>query len=155
MSLAYMAGKHQQIEWLGGSVMELLLDAEATEGKLFMARSRLIAGDASPVHLHTKEDEIFLLLGGSAVFWFGDERFDVEAGGVVYLPRDVPHAYRITADADMITICTPAGAENFFRAAGHDVATPKPPDWALTPASLAAAAAAIGMQIVGPPPPPD
>jgi quercetin dioxygenase-like cupin family protein len=151
MSLAYMAGKHQQIEWLGGRVMELLLDAEATEGKLFMARSKLIAGDASPVHLHTKEDEIFLMLGGSAVFWFGDERFEVAAGGVVYLPRDVPHAYRITADADMLTICTPAGAENFFRAAGHDVATPKPPDWALTPASLAAAAAAIGMQIVGPP----
>jgi quercetin dioxygenase-like cupin family protein len=151
MSLAYMAGEHQQIEWLGGSVVELLLDTEATEGKLFMARSRLVAGDASPIHLHTMEDEIFLLLDGSAVFWFGEERYEVEPGGVVYLPRDVPHGYRITADADMITICTPAGAEKFFRAAGHDSATTKPPGWALTPVSLAAAAESTGVRIVGPP----
>jgi quercetin dioxygenase-like cupin family protein len=151
MSLAYMAGEHQQIEWVGGSVMELLLDADATEGNLFMARTRLAAGDASPVHVHAKEDEIFLLLDGSAVFWFGEERYEVERGGVVYLPRDVPHAYRITADADLLTICTPAGAEKFFRTAGHDLATPKPSNWALNPAAMAAAAASTGVQIVGPP----
>jgi quercetin dioxygenase-like cupin family protein len=151
MSLAYVAGEHQQIEWLGGSVMQLLLDAEATEGKLFMARTRFRAGDASPVHLHTLEDEIFLILDGSAVFWFGEQRYDLEPGGVIYLPRDVPHAYRITADADMLPVCTPAGAEKFFRTAGHDTATPKPPDWALTPATLAAVAASTGVQIVGPP----
>ena len=152
MSLAYLAADHQKIEWLGGSTMELLLDGDATEGQLFMARTSLVAGDASPVHMHTNEDEIFLILDGSATFWFGEERFDVERGGVVYLPRDVPHAYRITSDADMLTICTPAGAENFFRAAGHDTAAPKPEGWTITPATLAAAAATTGLQILGPPP---
>jgi mannose-6-phosphate isomerase-like protein (cupin superfamily) len=73
MSLAYLAADHQKIEWLGGSTMELLLDSDATEGQLFMARTRLVAGDASPVHMHTNEDEIFLLLDGSATFWFGEE----------------------------------------------------------------------------------
>jgi len=153
MSLAYMAADHQQIEWLGGSTMELMLDADATQGQLFMARTKLVAGDASPVHMHTREDEVFLLLDGSAVFWSGDDRYDVERGGVVYLPRDVPHAYRITSDADMLTICTPAGAESFFRAAGHDVATPKPEGWTLTPEVLARAAAATGVEILGPPRP--
>jgi quercetin dioxygenase-like cupin family protein len=153
MSLAYMAAGHQRIEWIGGSEMALLLDADATQGQLFMARTRLLAGDASPVHMHTREDEIFLLLDGSAVFWFGEQRYDLERGGVVYLPRNVPHAYRITSDADMLTICTPAGAENFFRAAGHDVATAKPEGWTLTPELLASAAAASGVEILGPPRP--
>jgi mannose-6-phosphate isomerase-like protein (cupin superfamily) len=151
MSLAYMAGTHQKIEWLGNSTMELLLDSESTEGQVFMSRTSLLAGDASPVHLHEREDEIFLVLEGSAIFWFGDERYDLQTGGVVYLPRNVAHAYRMTADTELLTICTPAGAERFFRAAGHDVSTPKPSDWELTPATLAAAAAATGVQILGPP----
>jgi quercetin dioxygenase-like cupin family protein len=152
MSLSYIAADHQEIEWLGGSTMELLLDANATEGQVFMARTKLAAGDASPVHMHTNEDEMFLLLDGAATFWFGEERYDVERGGVVYLPRHVPHAYRITTDADMLTICTPAGIENFFRTAGHDTAMPKAAGWAITPDTLAAAAATTGLQILGPPP---
>jgi quercetin dioxygenase-like cupin family protein len=151
MSLAFMAGTHQTIEWLGNSTIELLLDSDATEGQVFMSRSSLLAGDASPVHMHTKEDEIFLVLDGSAIFWFGDERYDLETGGVVYLPRNVPHAYRMTADTELLTICTPAGVEKFFRAAGHDVSTPKPSGWEISPATVAAATEGTGVQILGPP----
>jgi mannose-6-phosphate isomerase-like protein (cupin superfamily) len=111
--------------------MELLVDAEATEGNLFMARTRLAADDASPVHVHAKEDEIFRLLDGSGVL-VRRGAVELKSGGVVYLPRHVPHAYRITADADLLTICTPAGAEKFFRSAGRDLATPKPSNWALS-----------------------
>jgi quercetin dioxygenase-like cupin family protein len=151
MSLAYMAGTHQKIEWLGNSTIELLLDSDATEGQLFMSRTSLLAGDASPVHLHTKEDEIFLVLNGSAIFWFGDVRYELETGGVVFLPRNVPHAYRMTADTELLTICTPAGVEKFFRAAGHDVTTAKPSGWEITPATVAAATEGTGVQILGPP----
>ena len=94
---------------------------------------------------------MFVVLGGAGLFWYGDERYEVGAGGVVYLPRGVPHAYRMTADTDLLTICTPAGSEGFFRSAGHDLATPKPAGWAITPAVLAAAAARFGIEIVGPP----
>jgi quercetin dioxygenase-like cupin family protein len=152
MSLAYMAGTHERLEWMGNSTIELLLDADATEGQVFMSRTSLLAGDASPVHLHTKEDEIFLVLEGSAIFWFGEERYDLETGGVVYLPRNVPHAYRMTADTELLTICTPAGVEKFFRAAGHDLSTPKPSNWEITPATVAAATEGTGVQILGPPP---
>jgi quercetin dioxygenase-like cupin family protein len=152
MSLAYMAGTHERLEWMGNSTIELLLDADATEGQVFMSRTSLLAGDASPVHLHTKEDEIFLVLEGSAIFWFGEERYDLETGGVVYLPRNVPHAYRMTADTELLTICTPAGVEKFFRAAGHDLSTPKPSNWDITPATVAAATEGTGVQILGPPP---
>lgn len=153
MSVAYLAqsAEHQQLEWLDASLMSILLDGAATEGQLTMMRTSLPEGAASPVHMHSAEDEMFLLLRGSGIFWFGDDRLELGEGGVVYLPRDVPHAYRFTSAVDLITICTPSGSEGFFRQAGHDLRIAKPDGWAITPASLGAAAAAHGVTIVGPP----
>ena len=106
----------------------------------------------TPVHVHSREDEVFLVLEGEGVFWVGDQRQQVSAGGVAFLPRGLPHAYRMTSDSfDVITLCTPAGIEGFFRAAGWDLSEPKPPEWEITPATLAAAAARAGQQIIGPP----
>jgi hypothetical protein len=51
----------------------------------------------------------------------------------------------------MLAVCTPAGTENFFRAAGWDRSRPKPAGWQITPASMAAAAAATGQTVLGPP----
>ena len=100
MSLTYLAqaSDQQRLEWIGGSVMSVLLDADATGGQLTMVRTQLKRGDASPVHLHTNEDEMFLLLQGSGVFWVGDDRHEVDEGGVVFLPRNLPHAYRFDHD---------------------------------------------------------
>lgn len=108
-------------------------------------RSELRRGDASPLHVHGREDEMFLMLSGAAVVHVGEERREVAQGGVAFLPRDIPHAYRITSDtATMLTLTTPGGLEGFFRRAGHDVATPKPQGWAISPATLAEALAAHG-----------
>lgn len=147
------AESHQQLEWIGGSVMEVLLDSAATNGQLTILRTQLRHGDASPLHVHGREDEILLVLSGTAVIHVGDDRHEVADGGVAYLPRDIPHAYRITsAAATMLTLTTPAGLEGFFRAAGHDLATAKPEGWAITPPMLAEAMAAHGGEILGPPP---
>ena len=151
MSRAYLSGEHQQLEWVGGSLMTVLLDSEATEGNLFLARTQLKAGDAAPIHVHSAEDEMFVMLSGRGVFFCGDDELVAEEGAVVYLPRDIPHGYQCQTDVDLLTMCTPAGIERFFRAAGHDVAMPKPAGWELTPATMAAAAGAVGLQIVGPP----
>ena len=151
----YLAGpaEHQQLAWLGGSTVRVLLDAATTGGGLTALSSDLSAGDASPLHVHSREDEIFVLLSGSAVVWVGDARHEVGPGGVAFLPKDLPHAYRITEDGTrMLTLATPAGLEGFFRSAGHDLALPLPEDWELGPAQLAPAAAAQGITLLGPPP---
>ncbi len=69
-----------------------------------------------------------------------------------FLPRNLPHAYLFTSEtADMLGLCLPAGGEEFFRAAGWDLSRPKPEGWAITPESMATAAAATGQTILGPP----
>jgi quercetin dioxygenase-like cupin family protein len=146
------AGEHEQLEWLGGGIMEVLLDARHSGGRLSVFRSAVPAATASPVHVHPHEDEIFVLLSGSGLIWAGDRRFELTAGGVAFLPRAVPHAYRFTSDrADLIAIATPSGMEGFFRDAGWDRSRPKPPGWAVTPAALGEAAAANGQVVLGPP----
>jgi quercetin dioxygenase-like cupin family protein len=154
MSVPYVAqaADHEQLEWLGGGVMRILLDGTKTDGQLTMVRSAATAGSASPVHVHADEDEIIVLVKGSGIFWAGEYRYELSEGGVAFLPRGVPHAYRFTSESvDMLAVCTPAGTEEFFRAAGWDLSRPKPDDWAITPATMAAAAAATGQTILGPP----
>jgi len=154
MTLAYIAQDtdHQKIQWLHGGVMSVLLDGDTTNGQLGMVRTRGRSGAAAPVHVHDREDEVFLVLDGSAIFWIGDQRQEVSAGGVAFLPRGLPHAYRVTSEyVDVITLCTPAGIERFFRAAGWDLSKPKPHGWEITPATLTAAAEHEGQRISGPP----
>jgi quercetin dioxygenase-like cupin family protein len=154
MSIPYLAeaAEHEQLEWLGGGVMRIMLDGAKTDGQLTMLRSAAQGGSASPVHVHASEDEIVVLLRGSGIFWVGDQRLELSEGGVAFLPRNVPHAYRFTSPTiDMLAVCTPAGTEDFFRAAGWDRSRPRPDGWAITPASMGAAAAATGQTILGPP----
>ena len=154
MSVPYLAqaADHQQLEWLGGGIMRVLLDGSKTDGELAMVRTAAAGGSASPVHVHTNEDEIFVLLRGSGIFWVGEHRHELSEGGVVYLPRHIPHAYRLTSDTmDVLAISTPAGIEDFFRAAGWDLSRAKPDGWEVTQARMAEAAAATGQTILGPP----
>lgn len=154
MSVPYLAqaADHEQLEWLGGGVMRIMLDGNKTDGQLTMLRSAAAGGSASPVHVHADEDEIVVLLQGSGIFWAGEQRWELSEGGVAFLPRNVPHAYRFTSKTvDMLAVCTPSGTEDFFRAAGWDLARPKPDGWEITPASMAAAAAATGQTILAPP----
>jgi quercetin dioxygenase-like cupin family protein len=154
MSVPYLAkaAEHQQLEWIGGGVMRVLFDADATDGQLTVLRSRLTKGAAAPVHVHSAEDEMFVLLKGDGVFWAGDQRYELSDGGVVFLPRNLPHAYLFTSEeVDLLTLCVPSGIEGFFRSAGWDLAKPKPEGWQLSPASMAAAAVAVGQRIIGPP----
>jgi quercetin dioxygenase-like cupin family protein len=105
MSIPYLAqaADHEQLEWLGGGVMRILLDGKKTGGQLTMLRSAAAGGSASPVHVHAGEDEIVVLLQGSGIFWAGEHRSELSEGGVAFLPRNIPHAYRFTSQAvDML-----------------------------------------------------
>jgi quercetin dioxygenase-like cupin family protein len=154
MSLAFIAqaSEHQELEWIGGSTVTVLLDGDATGGQLTAVRSRMREGAASPVHLHRNEDEMFVLLAGSGLFWVGDECHEVGQGGAVFLPRNVPHAYRFTSpEVDLLTLCTPSGMEHFFRNAGRDLSEPRPDGWEVTLEALVEAAKVGGQEILGPP----
>jgi uncharacterized cupin superfamily protein len=109
-------------------------------------------GEAPPYHKHTREDEVFMLIKGTALVWYEDQELELSEGGIVFLPKDIPHAYRITSKkADLLMINTPAGIEGMFRYAGRDRATPRPEGFEISPARMAEGADKFGQVILGPP----
>lgn len=135
MSISSLAQREdqQQLEWIGGSVFSVLLDAEAP-----------------PFHVHNNEDVVFLLLSGSALAWAGEEEYELREGGI--LPRRIPHGYRITSEkADLLFISTPGGLEKMFRHAGRDLREPRPEGFEIPAQLLAEAAELSGNVVLGPP----
>ncbi len=152
MSMAYIAQpeQQQQLEWLDGGTLAILLDSAATDGQLMVGRFDVSKGEAPPLHTHTREDEVFMLISGTALVWSGEEEMELKEGGIIFLPKNVPHAYRITsAKADLLMINTPGGIEGMFRETGRDRSTPRPEGFAVTPKPEVSEK--YGSVIVGPP----
>ena len=55
-------------------------------------------GEEPEDHTHSSEDEMFYVLEGALTFRCGDESFEVEKCGFIFLPRGVSHGYTITSD---------------------------------------------------------
>ena len=53
-------------------------------------------GIATPLHRHTNEDEAFYLLDGTMTYRAGDETYSLAEGDFIWLPRGMPHAFRVT-----------------------------------------------------------
>jgi quercetin dioxygenase-like cupin family protein len=154
MSMAYLAqpDQQQQLEWLDGGTLAMLLDGKATDGQLMVGRFDVSRGEAPPYHLHTREDEVFMLIKGTALVWHDDQETELAEGGIVFLPKNIPHAYRITSErADLLMINTPAGIEGMFRYSGRDRATSRPDGFEISPQRMAEGAKEYGQVIIGPP----
>lgn len=70
-----------------------------------------------PLHVHSLEDETFYVLKGELVFEINGERSTVGAGGVIFLPRGIPHRYQNFSpeEAELLIAVTPgASFEAFF-----------------------------------------
>jgi quercetin dioxygenase-like cupin family protein len=154
MSMAYLAQpeQQQQLEWIDGGTLAILLDGKATNGQLMIGRFDVSEGEAPPYHKHTREDEVFMLIKGTALVWCDDQELELSEGGIVYLPKDIPHGYRITSrKADLLMINTPAGIEGMFRYAGRDKSTPRPDGFEIPRERFAEASQQFGTVILGPP----
>jgi quercetin dioxygenase-like cupin family protein len=102
-----------------------------------------------PMHVHSREDELFYVLEGEIVFELDGIRHTVRAGGTVYLQRGVVHAYQnfTSLPARLLITTTPGGFEGFF--VELSAATPPGGIPALDP--LIAIGDKYGITMLGPP----
>jgi quercetin dioxygenase-like cupin family protein len=102
--------------WHLGSLVEILLDGPRTGGALALVETLGPAGMQAPPHVHSREDETFLVVEGTVSFTVGGATSDAGPGTVVHLPRGVPHAFRVVSPtARLQNLIAPAGFEDFFR----------------------------------------
>jgi len=85
--------------WSMGSLHERLLTASESAGALGLSIVSQPQGTATPLHVHHREAEAFYLLEGSMTYRAGDEMFELGSGDFLYLPVDIPHAFRITGSS--------------------------------------------------------
>jgi quercetin dioxygenase-like cupin family protein len=100
-----------------GTAVNILMDAAGTGGLFGMIETIVPSGSGPPAHTHSREDETFCVVEGTAEFRLGDEKSICGPGSVVYGPRGVTHGYLNVGETDLkITIVyTPGGVEESFQ----------------------------------------
>ena len=99
-----------------GTLFNILVGCEESNGAIVIAEMHAVPGSEPPRHVHTKEDEVFIIREGSITFFIGDDIIQANAGDTVYLPVNVPHHFTITSEvASGYVMATPGNIEHFFR----------------------------------------
>jgi len=94
--------------------------AQDTGGAYGLLTGDIPQNSGPPPHVHTREDEGFLVMSGRLHVWVGDEFYDVTAGSFVFLPKGVIHWFKAVSPEPTTVVCivAPGGQEKMFRMVG-------------------------------------
>lgn len=146
-----------KIRFLNTLVDVRVSEADGEDG-LSVLEHRAPWGDSPPLHVHRPEDEVFHVLEGELRFRVGGAERLCGPGAVLLAPKGVPHTYRVEsrAGARFVTVTAHRDFERFVRSFGRraerdGLPPPAPPPDGDAVAALAKAAAAFGIELMGPP----
>lgn len=140
--------------WALGGLFETLVSGAETGGQLAVSVVTQPTGTAPPLHVHTREAEAWYLLEGTLTYQAGDERVELEPGGFIYLPRNVPHTFRTTDTVRYLALALPGDVMDLYDEVGSPALERRLPDGGVTGDDVArwlAAAPRYGLSVVGPP----
>ncbi|MEZ6087702.1 MAG: cupin domain-containing protein [Pirellulaceae bacterium] len=116
-----------------GDVYRFLATGEETDGKYATWEAIVPPGSGPPPHIHSLEEESFLVLEGEMTFQLGDERFVASEGTFLNMPIGSLHSFKNESDkiARLLISIAPAGLERMFFEVGQplgvdDVTAPPP-----------------------------
>jgi quercetin dioxygenase-like cupin family protein len=122
-----------------------------TRGQLTIGQADMPPMSSGPsLHIHSREDEIGLVIEGVLTVQLDDERFNVPAGGIAFLARGVPHTFaNLTAErVRVIGLITPSGLEGMFEETREYM---RSLSGAPDPSRITAIAERYGVKSIGPP----
>lgn len=90
---ALAADEGRVYEW-HGVLFTMKMAAAETGGTVSLWEVVTRPGEEPQTHVH-EEDEIFYVLEGAITFQCGDQSFAVRDRGFAFLPRGIPHSYKI------------------------------------------------------------
>ena len=123
---------------IAGDTYTILVSGAETAGRYCLIDMHVPDGGGPPPHRHDFE-EMFSVIEGELEFTFRGEASLVRAGSTVNIPANAPHAFKNVSGAAvrMLCMCTPAGQEEFFLAAGDLVGSRTAPPPKLTAEEIA------------------
>jgi len=142
----------------GGGTVTILIDGAETGGTHALLETVQGPGAEPPLHVHEREDETFFILEGNVSVWVGGQVHHLAAGESIFLPRGIPHTFRIKSPvARGLNFISPAGFEQWFVQLGTpadslDLAPELQPMSEELQRKFGELSAELGVQIVGPTP---
>lgn len=139
--------------WYLNGLVNIRLNTADTGGQFCWVDELLPVGSETPYHLHHKEDETFYMIEGEATFVLDGRSVRAAAGDIVFLPKKIPHGFRVTGDrpARLINLVSPSGFEQLFIEAGEPAATTELPNPSVPDISkVMEACMKLGVEILGP-----
>jgi quercetin dioxygenase-like cupin family protein len=139
--------------WMLNTLMVERATTADTAGAYSILEQWTTADGNPPPHVHTHEDEAFLVVDGEIEVTVGDTTTVVPAGGFAFAPRGVPHTYAVReGTAHLLVIATPGGIEQFFRDLGEPAGALELPEPAAPDVgTVVTTAARHGITILPPP----
>jgi quercetin dioxygenase-like cupin family protein len=138
---------HIQLKGVNSNILDVKVSGKDTNGALaIFEQTSLSPKKGTPLHIHLSQDEIFYVLEGEYYFQVGQEKYSLQVGDSIFLPRKVPHSWiQVSEKGKMMVTLQPAGKlEEFFVAMATLKTTP-------TAQEVAKIFEAHQMQVVGPP----
>ncbi len=139
--------------WFLNTLSLIKATASQTGGAFGLIEQLAPVGAGSPYHVHRAEDETFYILNGELEFISEGRRFVKGPGAYVFLPRNIPHGFRVVgaSPSQFLILTTPGGFEGFVTEMGEpasDLTLPEPS--APKMEKLVALAAKYQLEILGP-----
>lgn len=118
-----MGGTHfcragrENATWFLGNLHACIAHAQNTRNTFTLVDAIYREGYGPPPHLHTREDEFFVVLEGRVRFIAGATETDQGPGALAFLPRNRAHTFEpLNGQVRMLIGLLPGGLETFFKA---------------------------------------
>src|SRR5579875_660350 len=140
--------------WYATTRMTLKATSKSTGGTLSLVEIVAAPDTALPWHVHRRDDEMLYILDGLLFIKCGDELFEGCPGAFIFLPRSIPHSFKVVSEtmARFLVLGIPAGIDQYFVDTGtpalEEGLRPQPIDFQ----QMAAISTRHGIEILGPSP---
>jgi mannose-6-phosphate isomerase-like protein (cupin superfamily) len=105
----------KSFEFMGGQ-MTILVAGTETGGSSALLDIQVAANDGPPPHIHTREDEVYLVKRGTFQFFMDGICLQAGPGATVYMPKGHSHGFKNISKraGEQLLFVYPAGLEQFF-----------------------------------------
>lgn len=140
-------GKHYKMKGVTLNTLDIKISGKDTNNDLAVfEQTGLTPNGGPPLHIHPYQDEWFYVIEGEYLFQVGEDKYRLNVGDTIFLPRNVQHAFvQLAEKGKMIVSYLPAGKmEAFFQVTDQ---------WATPPSKeeIAKVFEDHDMKVVGPP----
>jgi uncharacterized cupin superfamily protein len=136
----------------GGGLYRILVTPAETGNTHFAFEAIEPPGGGPPLHIHTREDEFFLVLEGEITFYIDGRVIRAGAGQSAFVPKGAAHCFKncSTRAARLLVLFTPGDIEGFFEYGAAENGGAPPEELMIE--RLNQLAPAFGLQVLGPSP---